>query len=210
MTITHNGTTLQNSGLGAVVTNIGEGCLTNAAAVTDEHCASPINIAMGATLTNEEASTVTDTGATLLSGSVTIANTSADAEFYNLAQSSHGARTTNTGTGTVLTNKNGGSLINGASSAVDNRYSAMLTDSAKPLRNDTINNSASLEDIATGMVLGGVDQTPSASNSENARCFLCLANLDHGGFKHVNRYETALVPDQQSPAHARDFLRRTR
>ena len=63
MTITLNGTTLTNSGFGTVLTNVGEGYLTNAATLTNEHRAYLINIGVGTTLTNEEASTLTNTGA---------------------------------------------------------------------------------------------------------------------------------------------------
>ena len=64
MTIKLNGTTLTNSGFGTILTNFGEGYLTNAATLTNEHRAYLINIGVGTTLTNEEASTLTNTGAT--------------------------------------------------------------------------------------------------------------------------------------------------
>ena len=44
MTITLNGTTLTNSGFGTVLTNFGQGYLTDAAAPTDEHHAYLINL----------------------------------------------------------------------------------------------------------------------------------------------------------------------
>ena len=155
MTITLNGTTLTNSGFGAVLTNVGEGYLTNAATLTNEHRAYLINIGVGTTLTNEGASTLTNTGATLLNtGGATLTNTGAGTELYNLGPPSHGATLTNTGVGTVLINEDGASLINGANSTIDNQDSATLINSANVLNNGTINNSASFEDTATGTVLG--------------------------------------------------------
>ena len=155
MTITLNGTTLTNSGFGMVLTNVGEGYLTNAATLTNEHRAYLINIGVGTTLTNEGASTLTNTGATLLNtGGATLTNTGAGTELYNLGPPSHGATLTNTGAGTVLINENGASLINGANSTINNQDSATLTNSANVLNNGIINNSASFEDTATGTVLG--------------------------------------------------------
>ena len=53
------------------------------------------------------------------------------------------------------------------------------------------------------------DETSNAPNSEIARCFLRLANLDNGAFDRANRYETALW--RQLPILLTlDFLRRNR
>ena len=135
MTIKLNGTTLTNSGFGTVLTNFGEGYLTNAAALTNEHRAYLINLGVGTTLTNEEASTLTNIGATFVNtGGATLTNPPfpPPPPFF-------------TGTGTVLTNENGATLINGANSTIDNQDSATLTNSANVLNNGTINNSASFE-----------------------------------------------------------------
>ena len=46
-------------------------------------------------------------------------------------------------------------------------------------------------------------------NSEIARCFLRLANLDNGVFERANRYETALWRQVGQVLLTLDFLRRT-
>ena len=54
------------------------------------------------------------------------------------------------------------------------------------------------------------DETSDASNTEIARCFLRLANLDNGAFERANRYETALWRQIGQILLTLDFLRRTR
>ena len=54
------------------------------------------------------------------------------------------------------------------------------------------------------------DETPDASNTEIARCFLRLANLGNGAFERANRYETALWRQICQILLTLDFLRRTR
>jgi hypothetical protein len=56
----------------------------------------------------------------------------------------------------------------------------------------------------------GAEETSSASNSEIARCFLRLANLENGAFERANRYETALWRQVGQVLLTLDFLRRTR
>ena len=56
----------------------------------------------------------------------------------------------------------------------------------------------------------GADERSSAPNSEIARCFLRLANLDNGAFDRANRYETALWRQVGQILLTLDFLRRTR
>ena len=53
------------------------------------------------------------------------------------------------------------------------------------------------------------DETSDASNTEVARCFLRLANLDNGAFVRANRYETALWRQIGQILLTLDFLRRT-
>ena len=54
------------------------------------------------------------------------------------------------------------------------------------------------------------DETSDTSNTEIARCFLRLANLDNGAFERANRYETALWRQIGQILLTLDFLRRTR
>ncbi|MGB7101641.1 MAG: hypothetical protein WBD95_23095 [Xanthobacteraceae bacterium] len=54
------------------------------------------------------------------------------------------------------------------------------------------------------------DETSDASNTEIARCFLRLANLDNGAFERASRYETALWRQIGQILLTLDFLRRTR
>ena len=56
----------------------------------------------------------------------------------------------------------------------------------------------------------GADERSNAPNSEIARCFLRLANLDNGAFDRANRYETALWRQVGQVLLTLDFLRRTR
>ena len=53
------------------------------------------------------------------------------------------------------------------------------------------------------------DKTSDASNTEIARCFLRLANLDNGAFERANRYETALWRQIGQILLTLDFLRRS-
>ena len=54
------------------------------------------------------------------------------------------------------------------------------------------------------------DEASDAGNTEIARCFLRLANLDNGAFERANRYETALWRQIGQILLTLDFLRRTR
>jgi hypothetical protein len=52
-------------------------------------------------------------------------------------------------------------------------------------------------------------ETSDTSNTEIARCFLRLANLDNGAFERANRYETALWRQIGQILLTLDFLLRT-
>ena len=55
----------------------------------------------------------------------------------------------------------------------------------------------------------GADERSNAPNSEIARCFLRLANLDNGAFDRANRYETALWRQVGQVLLTLNFLRRS-
>ena len=72
-----------------------------------------------------------------------------------------------------------------------------------PLGFQSVGNGGGGVSYVTRANLDRADKIASDANSQVARCFLRLSNLDNGAFDRANRYETALMaPSRPSLAYS--------